>query len=534
MKRRRGGRFWGAVAFALLFLAGLAIWQREALARWAIVATVERMVDVRISFGPMTLRTDRAVFENVLVTSLRDEPIATIARLSIAYNLRDLLPGGQRRFGLKGIEAATAHLTIIRRPDGSFNVPVPQPPANQAKNQRPWILSARVTDGSIDVVDASREADADHRHLYVEHLEASADISTAARSHYGVELQYGERRDLLFPVHGRGDIDPRQGTISHRWTAAQLPITAAVNFAINSRALRLRSGMLRAVDARYVALADLQGALQPHLGASGVLAGGRIAIAGLAKPVTGVRGRVDAYDGGLLAQHLDASLAGVPVAVSGGLYGLRDPRLRIAVRGNGELAQLRTAFAQAEHLPVRGLLTFALLVQGAATKPLIWLDLRSPRIAYASAALDRVNGLVAYGGHEAAVLGFNGAYGHIGVTARGRVALENEPGAIDMIAGVRAPADALPYAASLLPGMPLNGFALATANDPKAIATRGVLYGAGATQTLDAIFNVDSRGVGSIGPLSVRSNRGSVYARIALDRPRGSSLGLFQARNFAV
>ena len=534
MKRRRGGQFWGAVACALLLLVAVAIWQWETLARWAIVTTVERMADVRLTLGPMTLRTDRAVFENVRVTSLLDEPIATIARLSIAYNLRDLLPSGKRRFGLTGIEAATPHLTIIRRPDGSYNIPVPQVTATQAKNQRPWILSAHVTDGSIEVVDRSREADAEHRYLYVEQLEAWADISTAARSHYGVALQYGERRDLLFAVRGRGDIDPTQGTISHRWTAAQLPIAGAVNFAINSRALRLRSGMLRDLDARYVALADFNGALQPHLGASAVLTDGRIAIGGLAKPVAGVRGRVDAYDGGLLARRLDASLAGVPVAVSGGLYDLRNPRLRIAVRGNGELAQLRTAFAQAEHLPVRGLLTFSLLVEGAAAKPLVWIDLRSPRIGYASTALDRVNGLVAFDGHEAGVLDFGGSYGRIGISARGRVALEKEPGAIDMIAAVRAPADAVPYAASLLPGMPLTGFALATANDPKAIATRGVLYGTGASQELDAIFNVNSRGVGSIGPLNVRSDRGSVYARIALDRPRGSSLGLFQARNFAI
>lgn len=98
MKRRRGGRFWGAVACALLLLVAVAIWQWETLARWAIVTTVERMADVRLTLGPMTLRTDRAVFENVRVTSLLDEPIATIARLSIAYNLRDLLPSGKRRW----------------------------------------------------------------------------------------------------------------------------------------------------------------------------------------------------------------------------------------------------------------------------------------------------------------------------------------------------------------------------------------------------------------------------------------------------
>ncbi len=423
-------------------------------------------------------------------------------------------------------------ITIIRRPDGSYNIPVQQPPANQAENQRPWILTARVSDGSIEVVDQSHEADADQRHLYVERLEASADISTAARSTYGVELQYGERRDLLYPLHGRGHIDPQHGTISHRWTAAELPIAAAVNFAINSRALRLRAGMLRDVDARYVGLADANGTLTSHLGASGVLSGARIAIAGLAKPIDGVRGRVDAYDGGLLAQHLDASVASIPVVMSGGLYNLRDPHVRIAVRGSGQLAQLRTAFAQAEHLPISGPLTFALLVEGAATKPLIWIDLRSPAITYASAALERVNGLVAFDGREAAVLDFNGTYDRLDATARGRVALQKEPGAIDLIAGVHSPPGALPYAGTLLPGMPLNGFALATANDPKAIATRGVLYGIGARQELDALFNVDSRGVGSIGPLNVRSDRGSIYARIALDRPRGSSLGLFQARNF--
>ncbi len=70
MKRKRGGRFWGAVALALVLLAALAIWQWETLARWAIIATVERMVEVRLSLGPMTLRTDRAVFEDVQVASL--------------------------------------------------------------------------------------------------------------------------------------------------------------------------------------------------------------------------------------------------------------------------------------------------------------------------------------------------------------------------------------------------------------------------------------------------------------------------------
>ena len=63
---------------------------------------------------------------------------------------------------------------------------------------------------------------------------------------------------------------------------------------------------------------------------------------------------------------------------------------------------------------------------------------------------------------------------------------------------------------------------------------RGALWGAGGTQALDAIFNVDERGSGTIGPLYARSGRGSLYARIALDHVSAHSIGLMEARDFPV
>lgn len=533
MKRRRGGPFWG-VAIALLIIAAIAVWQWETLARFAIIATVERLADVRLSFGKMSLASDRAVFEDVLVTSLRNEPIAEIARLYLAYDLRDLLPGGRRRFGLKAVEADAPHLTIIRRTDGSYNVPAAQFQANERNNRRPLIVKAQVRNGSIDIVDQGPLAAPDQRRLYVARIEGTADISTAARSTYAVDMQYGERLNRLFPLHGRGDMDQQHGSVSHRWTAAELPIAAAVNFVLNSPDLRLRSGVLRDVDARYFGLAGASGALDLHLATSATLNEGRITIRGLSKPIDGVHGPVDVYDDGLLSPRLDARVAGVPVQVSGGVYGLRNPRLRIAVRGNGDLTQLRSAFAQAARLPMRGPLLFALLVEGAAAKPLIWIDLRSPRMTYASASLDSLRGLIAFDGREAGVVDFGAHYQRNTLSARGRVALANEPGAIDVLLGVQSPPGALPYVSSVLPRMTLNGVALATASNPKAIAMHGVLYGVSPTQGLDAIFNVDSRGSGAIGPLVVSGGRGSLYARIALDRPHGLSLGLVQAHDFAL
>ena len=73
----------------------------------AIVAGAQTFAHVNLSFGRAQIGSDRAVFDNVRVTSFRNEPIAQISHLEIAYDLRDLLPGGRRLYGLKSVEADT-------------------------------------------------------------------------------------------------------------------------------------------------------------------------------------------------------------------------------------------------------------------------------------------------------------------------------------------------------------------------------------------------------------------------------------------
>ncbi|MGC2406347.1 MAG: translocation/assembly module TamB domain-containing protein [Candidatus Cybelea sp.] len=272
--------------------------------------------------------------------------------------------------------------------------------------------------------------------------------------------------------------------------------------------------------------------MQTHLAATAFLDGARISIAGLAKPVDGVRGEIDVYDNGLLTPGLDANLAGVPARVSGGIYGLRAPRIALAVRGNGDLARLRMAFAQAVHLPIRGPLAFALRVEGPVAKPVTWVDLRSAGVTYAGATVDDLRGLVAFDGRDADIVNFDGRYLGAALSARGRVGVQRAPNAIEMLVGARTSLDAIPYASTLLPGLSVTALGVARADDAKAIALRGALWGGGAAaQQLDAIFDVDSRGVGSIGPLHLSDHRGSLYARVALDRPRDSLLGLVDARD---
>ena len=149
-------------------------------------------------------------------------------------------------------------------------------------------------------------------------------------------------------------------------------------------------------------------------------------------------------------------------------------------------------------------------------------------------SLERMSGLVAFDGQRADVIGLSARYRDSDLGVSGRVELQKKRDAIEMLLGAHTSTVALPYLNTMLPEMRLDGIALATADDPKAIALRGILSGAGPGEALDALFNVDSRGYGSIGPLHLSRNEGSLYARIALDRPHGLAIGLARVRNLTI
>jgi autotransporter translocation and assembly factor TamB len=521
---------WAGAVIGLLCLV-VAFWQWQALARLAVIAGADAMLHVRVSVERSAIVLNQATFENVSVVSLRDEPIARIRRLSLAYDLRDLL-GGKRLFGLKSVDVDQPAVTIIRRLDGTYNVPIPNLQSAPAGRQPPLTLRARVGGGSIEVIDERRFALPAEGRFYVENLQADADLSAPGAARYAVDLRYGERSNALYPVRGRGEIDARDGYADERWTAEELPIAAAVDFILDSPALQLERGTLHNVDLRYFGLTNTNGPLRPHLTGGAFLDRARIAISGLSVPVEDVHGRVDVYDAGFLTPALEARVAGVAALVSGGIYGLRDPQARITVRGATDLAELRSVFAQAKHLPMRGPIRFAMLAEGKASNPTIWIRLRSPEVTYAAASVDRVDGLIALRGREANVIRLAGAYQQADVIARGRLAFDKERNAIEAVVRAQSPPGGIPYASRLLPELPLNSIALATADDPKAISVRGTLWGNSRAESARAIFDIDSRGTGTIGPIDVRSDGGSLYARVALDQPHRSSFGLLEANAF--
>ncbi|MGZ3547847.1 MAG: translocation/assembly module TamB domain-containing protein [Vulcanimicrobiaceae bacterium] len=522
----------GAIAAAVAVLLLVAFACRHAIAQFAIEEIAGKASGTHVTLGSMRLGRDRAIFTRVRVRSPSGEPVASIDRIEVGYNLRDLFLGGKRLFGLKSLDIERPRITVVHHRDGTYNIPIPNQVNAKGGATTPLIFTARVRDGSLTIVDDTR-VDPDARRLYVDSVNADLDFNTQARSRYAVALIYREDGHP-YPLRGTGDIDIADGYMTQRWQAAQIPLARLVNYGVNSTMLRMASGKLTGIDARVFGLSGPDGTLQPHVAATAVLTDGLIAAKGLLRPVRNIRGRFDIYNGGLLTRRVDASLGGVPVRISGGIYDLHDPKVRLVLDGHGDLHQMREVAAAAARLPMSGPLRFRLTVEGAATRPVALVSFQSPRIEYNAIPLESPNGLAAFDGHEADIVGFGVHYAAIDMHARGRVVLQRAPNAVEMLLHVSAPASSVPYANGMVPGMMLRGSALATADDPKSIELQGVLGGVTATQEAAAAFHVSGQGVGTVGPVFIGNDRRSLYARVFVDHPHGQIAALADVHDFRV
>ena len=517
----------GLAGIAILVLLVVVFWQ--ALIRIAIVAALTSFAGVNLSFGHLNVHAGRLLATAVRVENTAGEPIAEVGKVELRYSLRDLLPGGSRAFGLSGFDIEDAHVTVIRHKDGTFNIPIPKRRAAQPPSSAPFVFDGRLRNISIDVYDGAQGVPA-ARHLMAKLAYADMHVATNARSRYRAALTYVQDGQA-FPVEGSGDVDVRQGVGTQRWRTARLPIARIVDFALNSPSFHMVGGSLFDVDARLVALADRSGALRQHLSVTTTIDGARIAIGGLAKPLRNVHGPLAVYGNGLLLQDVNATIAGVPVHLGGGIFGFGSPSFRLTVAGRGDLRDLRTALAQSASLPLAGSARLNVMVEGAPSKPLTLIALRSPHASYASVPVDAPDGLFAFDGQEIDVVDFRAWYGGIALQTRGRLNLHPKPRAVEIVAAADSPAGALPYADALVPGMPLHADVVALGDRMSQVDARGIVTGNARGQTLAAAFELRSDGVGTIGPARIDKPNQSLYAIAAVDRPHNRFDGYAEASN---
>ena len=469
----------------------------------------------------MNLHGRNATFTGVTVSSRAGQKLAYIPSVKATYDLRDLLPGSKHRFGLSSIVVDRPQITIVHNPDGSYNIPNLFKKGGAANPKAaPLNFTARVTGGTMTITDRTR-VDPGSQHLYVDDVNVDATVNTAARTHYTASMEYREG-SRTYPIHGAGVIDANSALTLHHWTAAHVPLPRLVNYAVNNANISMLSGSLDGVDLRYYG----------KLAATAYMSGAKVRIGGLSQPVRNGHGRLDVYEGGLTTPGLFADVGSMPVQLTGGIADLSHPQMRMAVRADGNIAQLKTLVKSTAKLPMSGAVAAAMLVEGSVKKPLVLIRIASPRIEYRGVAIGHPHGLLAFDGQEADIFGFALSYDGFDLIARGRMALKSQPRAVEMLAHVSGSSNTLPYADTMLPGMQLHGDVLASGNDLKKIDTQGILEGSGGERQLAALFAIEGSGTGTAGPVSIEGPGRSVYASVALDRPHNRVTALLSARNF--
>jgi autotransporter translocation and assembly factor TamB len=520
----------GMTAILVVALLAAAVFHDAIIA--AAIRGVAASYGYRVAFARLHTGLDAAEATGIDVTNRAGEPVFEASRIALRYSLRDLLPGSRHRFGLTAIDVERPKLVLIHHADGTYNVSLPAGSRASSKpDTTPIDLRARIRDGSVLLVDRFVEPGHERRQRIV-------GLALDARLGPDVHSFYNARFDLddghtLYPVVGKATFAANRGFESQRWTAATLPIGPLIDFALPSHAIALVDGELDGVDARIYTFVDPDGTTHTHVGIRAQLRDGKLYVAALREPLRGAAGPIRAYDDGLTTTGIDATLAGVPLHLRGGIFNLGSPQVRFALTGGGSLDELRQITTATQRLPVAGTLGFAFRAVGNATSPLIFGRFNAPALDYGAYRIDRPQGTIAVQGTQLDILGASLAYGPLVATARGSVDLGHAI-TTNLVATVAGDGDALPYVPQLVRGMQLGAVVHVSGTGAR-LATNGVVYGRGSGGSLNGLLALDGGGNGVIGPLAIQRNDGaSLYARIAVDRRRGSAAGIVSARHFSL
>jgi hypothetical protein len=530
--RLHGWKKWAAGAGAICVAIALAVVIAFAPIAAGVARGAAHAMGYDLRYDALSIHSNHLTGRNLVIRTNAGEPVAAIASLDATYSIADALRGA-RMYGIRSFDVERPRITLIRHRDGTWNVSLPKQNQGATRSTKPMIFTGVVRNGSVDVIDEAQGVPS-ARHLMVRTINAAMDVASNARTTYDATLAY-EEAGQSYPVRGTGTIDVHQKFGLQRWTAAQLPIAHLVDVAVNSPSMHVAGGSLRNLDAQIVTLGESNGTLDQHVDATALLDKARIAVGGLRKPLRDVRGQLAVYGDGLLLQKVRATIAGVPIALGGGIYNLSSPEFRLTVAGNGDLRDLRTVLAQSSSLPISGRARLNVLVEGHPSKPLILIAVQSPRVHYEKAFVENPDGLIAFDGQEADIVRFSARYAGITMALRGKAALRSGPRAIELVTVVSAPANAIPFAGDVVAAVPVQASALISSDSLKKLDGRGVVSGRSKDAALSGVFDMAGNGVGTVGPVRITNRDGSsLYASAFVDRPHQRIDALLDATRFRV
>ncbi|MBV9276613.1 MAG: hypothetical protein JOZ97_00095, partial [Candidatus Eremiobacteraeota bacterium] len=236
------------------------------------------------------------------------------------------------------------------------------------------------------------------------------------------------------------------------------------------------------------------------------------------------------FDGGLAARSLDATLAGVPLKLAGGIFNFADPQFYFGVQGAAGLDRLKVLMPFAQHYPVTGTTRLQTLIEGPIANPLVLIGFSSPLAEYQSIPIHNLRGVATLYKNVVAIVPLRAHYGGVDVTAHGQLLLGKAVGE-QIAVHFATNSNDVPYLGSLAPGTPIVGDAIVKGNDQNIGAT-GYLANASRATALSTFYDVTPRGYSTFGPISIATGGGTMYGGLVVDRPRGDSAFWISADRF--
>ena len=529
MQRRRIQRIIAGVA--LVAAVAIAFVWRAPLGRATLAGAIDVATGYRVAFDGVSLGRRGATFQGVRIAYAGVEMLDA-RRVAVRYDLAQLVSRGTHRYGLLGLDIEAPELILTRRKDGSF-VMKPSgtggPRSPVGSDAAPLAFTLAIRDGRIAIVDSAR-ALPNARRLELRDLDVHATIAERALTRYRARGDLAGDRTQSFALDG--SIDAPRGYATHRLRAASLDATAIADYFINAPAARVLRATARDLDVRAYAFAAPDGSLPYHLTGSATLADGAMRVPGLVPVATGMEGRIDVFDGGLAAPRLRARLGALArVRLAGGLYGWSRPAFRLGLASSGDATGIRRLFNFSRALPLRGETRLAALLEGAVGDPLVATRVAIPRLRYGLYPIDGFAGRAIYDHGAVDVVGAQGLYGGLAITANGSVRLEGSAHSALVVAAA-GPDDEVPYLAQTAPGARVDATALLTGTGVRFDA-RGALGGSGRGTSLSGLFHVDPAGDGALGPLALeRAGGGSLAGTFYLRRSASASAFWLDARDY--
>jgi hypothetical protein len=516
---------------AAMIVAGLVIVRRHELLRFAIEGSAGLASGYAVSIGDQRIgRAQTALFD--VHVSRAGVPLLDARRIDVRYSLRDLLPGSTRRFGLVSLDVADAKLTVVRFKDGTYNFMVPpkarglpQAPVPLPVDTVPIRFSLRMHNASMELREPAA-FDSSAKAIGIQDFNVDAAIDTGARTHYTSRGAFAVKgRPEPFTIVGT--IDAARGYAMHRMRAARFPLRALANYFAYTPIVRIVKGRARNFDARLYSL-DVR-PNEPtsyHVNLQLDIDGGAMAMAALDAPVESIHGRLQLVDNAFFLRHIHATLAGIPLHMSGGIYDLTGDltgraQLRLGIYGSGDLAKLRRAFAFTRREPISGIISLGILVEGPLENPLIVAQARSDHAVYRRLPFDSLDAGIVYHDNVVSLLPLHAYYGGTEVGIRGTMAigkhLESE-----LAVHVAGSADRLPYLDEMLGHEPMlvDAAARGTDND---FHVDGAIASARGVARVAALVELNPNGTGSVEPFWLHTERGNFDGGYVLDRPHDTS-----------